>query len=309
MRIFILWERRNPPVPSPLLVDVVSRLIRDGFDVELARCDELLLDIDRLVPAHDLYLLKSHTPLALSVAAALHAQGARLLNPFPACAVTADKVRTARLLRAAGVPVPRTWATSGLTALRELASRQSLVIKPAAGLHGEGVRLIGDPAHLDQMPPPAGPLVVQRHVPGRGTDLKVYVAGEAVFATRKPFSSSSYARPGTPCAVDGEIRQLALRTGAAAGLGLFGVDIIEGPDGPVVVDLNYFPGYRGFPGAAAHVAEYVAGYARGQITLAPPQYGVELEPSVLAGVPGTAWVRASRPIASAGEPAQPRTGI
>ena len=100
-------------------------------------------------------------------------------------------------------------------------------------------------------------MLVQEHIPGPGEDLKVYVVGDQVFAVRKPFSETSFAVPGRPVRVDAEVRALALRAGRALGLGLFGLDVIESPDGPVVVDANYFPGYKGVPDAGRLIGEYI----------------------------------------------------
>ena len=58
-----------------------------------------------------------------------------------------------------------------------------------------------------------------------------------------------------------EVRDIALRCGAAFGLGLYGLDLIETPRGPFVVDVNYFPGYKGLPDAAEAVADHVALHA------------------------------------------------
>jgi ribosomal protein S6--L-glutamate ligase len=106
--------------------------------------------------------------------------------------------------------------------------------------------------------------------------------GEQVFAVRKPFSASSFTQPGRPCAVSSKVRDIALRCGRAMGLGLYGIDMIESEDGPIVVDLNYFPGYKGVPAAAPLIADYVAGYARGRHKLAPPRG----EPSAAAPLVG-----------------------
>jgi ribosomal protein S6--L-glutamate ligase len=114
------------------------------------------------------------------------------------------------------------------------------------------------------------PVFAQRDVPSGGRDLKVYVVGERVFAVRKRFSSDSFTRPGRPCEVTAEVREIALRCGEAFGLGLFGLDMIESPDGPVVVDVNYFPGYKGVPGAGALIATYIRDFALAVRELAPP---------------------------------------
>jgi ribosomal protein S6--L-glutamate ligase len=51
---------------------------------------------------------------------------------------------------------------------------------------------------------------------------------------------------------------LVLRTGKAFGLDIYGVDVLATPDGPVVVDVNAFPGFRGVAEAPAALAEFTA---------------------------------------------------
>ena len=72
--------RRVPPVPSPVLVEAYEILRGRGYDVEDGIAEELPQRPDLLVPEHDLYILKSHTELSLSLAGVLHAQGANLLT-------------------------------------------------------------------------------------------------------------------------------------------------------------------------------------------------------------------------------------
>ena len=64
---------------------------------------------------------------------------------------------------------------------------------------------------------------------------------------------------------------MALKTGEACGLALFGLDIIESPRGPYVVDVNYFPGYKGVPDVAPLIADCIDDYAQGRFTLTPPE--------------------------------------
>jgi ribosomal protein S6--L-glutamate ligase len=295
MKLFVLWERRNPPVRSPMMTAAVHHLARLGHTTELARCDQLAVPVDRLVPAHDLYVLKSHSPFALSLAAALHAQGARWLNPYPACAVTADKARAARLLAAGMVPVPRTWAVGDLTGLRTLIEGGALedgplIVKPARGLHGAGVWTLRSPRDLDSAAPLTEPVVVQQFIPGPGADLKVYVAGDQMFGTRKVFGPDSYTRPGRPVPIDEPTRSLVRHIGAVLGLGLYGVDVIESRHGPVVVDVNYFPGYRGHPDAGRAVAEYIHEFVSGRRVLASPEAAPVPRPARLTGTDGQDWL-------------------
>jgi ribosomal protein S6--L-glutamate ligase len=270
VRIFFLLARRVPPVPSPVLVEACALLERRGFEIEAAIADELVLRPDELDPGHDLYVLKSHTELSLSVAGVLASRGARLLNPYLSCLATQDKIVAARRLREAGVPTPDTWLTGDLSLLRPLVEERPLVLKPYRGHRGTGIAVVSTPAELAAVPAPETPLLAQELVEGDGEDVKVYVVGEQVFAVRKPFSATSFTRPGRPCAVGAELRELALACGRALGLGLYGLDVIESAAGPVVVDVNTFPGYKGVPGAAGLIADYIEAYTHGRTALEPP---------------------------------------
>ena len=270
MRLYFLLVRRVPPVPSPVLVEAFDLLRDRGLDVDGGIAEELVGRADTVRPEHDLYVLKSHTELSLSLAGALHARGARFLNPYPSCAATQNKIVAVRRLRAAGVPVPRTWVTGDLALLRPIVSETPLVVKPYLGHRGVGVHVIRSEAELSRISVPDGAFVAQEYIAGDGEDVKLYVVGEEVACVRKPFSPESFTVPGRPAPVSAELEEIALRTGRALGLGLYGLDVIEGPDGPVVVDTNYFPGYKGVPCAAASIASYVERYARGEVALELP---------------------------------------
>jgi hypothetical protein len=61
-----------------------------------------------------------------------------------------------------------------------------------------------------------------------------------------------------------DVHAIARRGGRVLGLGLYGMDVIEGEDDPAVIDLNYFPSYRGVPDAASMLADYINSYAAGE---------------------------------------------
>jgi ribosomal protein S6--L-glutamate ligase len=270
LRLYFLLARRVLPVPSPVL-DAVGLLRGWGFQVDVGIAEETATEVTDFGAMQGVCILKSHTELAYGLAGCLHQMGARLLNPFESCEAVQNKFIATRLMRSAHVPTPRTWLTGDFRALRPILEDHPVVLKPYRGHRGAGVRLLRTPADLDGAPPSHDAFLVQEYVEGTGEDLKVFVVGDEVFGTRKTFSPTSFAEAGRPCPVGPEIREIALRCGEVFGLGLYGLDFVEGPDGPVVVDLNYFPGYRGVPGAAARIAQYIAAYARGETGLRPPR--------------------------------------
>ncbi|MGH7490815.1 MAG: ATP-grasp domain-containing protein [bacterium] len=276
MKLYFMLVRRSPPVPSPVLSEVYEILGQRGYRIAIGIPEEMVIQHEFLNVRHDLYILKSHTELSLSLAGILDAQGARLLNPYLCCLTTQNKIVTSQRLRAAGVPTPRCWVTGELTRLRSIAEMGPLIIKPYLGHRGTGIHIVHHPDELAAVPPPERPVLIQEYVKGPGEDLKVYVVGDNVFAVRKPFSAESFAIAGRPCAVSAEVRDIALRCGQALGLGLYGLDVIESSKGPVVVDLNFFPGYKGVPNAAAFIAEYIDDYARGRVHLKLPKPALPL---------------------------------
>jgi ribosomal protein S6--L-glutamate ligase len=267
MKIQFLLNQRVHPEPNPIFAAAISMLKCRGFTVSSGIAEEQLCAPDGLRPDHDLYVLKSQTELSLSLAGILHDRGGRFLNPYSACAMLQNKIVAANRLADAGVPVPRSWVTGDFSLLREIASMMPLIIKPYRGHRGAGIHVVRSPDELAGIPTEKLPMLAQQFISGKGEDLKVYVVGDQVFAVRKPFSAKSFSAIGKPCAVTPLVREIALRCGRAFGLGLYGLDIIEGPDGPVVVDINYSPGYRGVPDVAPLIARYVEDYACGRTTL------------------------------------------
>jgi len=269
-----MLARRVPPVPSPILVEVFQILTRKGFQVDSSIAEEVVTQPDSLGVRHDLYILKSHTELSLSLAGILHLQGARTLNPYSTCVTVQDIIVASRLLCAAGIPTPRCWVTGDLSLMRPVVEEGPIIIKPYRGHRGAGIRVVHNSDDLAAFPTPESPVLIQDFIQGSSTDLKVYVVDKEVFATRKPFSATSFTLPGQPCPVTAEVRDIALKCGRIFGLGLYGLDLIESPVGPMVVDVNYFPGYKGVPSIAPLMADYIEGYARGQFSLRPPDIAI-----------------------------------
>ncbi len=154
--------------------------------------------------------------------------------------------------------------TGDFSLLRDLASVLPLIVKPSRAQRGSGPVVVRCRSDLSAMPAPTQPMIVQPLIPG--TDLKVYVVGDQVFALRKRLSGRNFRSVCVPCNVSPEVRDIALRCGRVFGLGLYGLDIIESSGGPVVVDLDYSPGYRGVPEIAPLIARYIEQFACDMVT-------------------------------------------
>jgi len=258
---------RSPKKRNMVLEEVYSILARRGFEVGESIPTKMAQDLD-MAPEHDLYVLKARTELALSVAGVLHQRGARLLNPYPSCRTIANKVVATAMMRSAGIPTPRSWATTDPLLLGPLAAAGyfPLVTKPFNGIHSQGITVVRNPDELDRVGK-NGLLLAQEFVEGCSKRYKVHCVGDQVFATWKPFSLGGTHTPGQPTEVGDEVREIARRCGKLFGMGLYGMDVLSARDGPVVVDVNSFPGYGQVPGIGRVIADYIEAYAHGRIAL------------------------------------------
>ncbi len=262
MNLYFMLALHHTTDPcNDVLVKLLDLLKWRGVRVDVGIAEDAVIRPEELLSNHDLYILKSHSSLWLSLAGVLHEQGARILNPYPACIPLENKIMTTQRLRAAGVPVPDTWVTGDLSLLLSVAAEKPLIVKPNTGGRGEGIYLIERPEDLLSIPVSSQPLLVEEFIRGSGEDLKAYVIGDQVFGVRKPFSPSSFRVPGRACALSREVEEIARACGRVFGLTLYGLDVIESPAGPVVVDLNYFPSYKGIPDAAERLADFIVSYA------------------------------------------------
>jgi ribosomal protein S6--L-glutamate ligase len=259
---------RTPKKRNAVLEELYILLAQRGFAVTESIPDTTALDLDT-PPQHDLYVLKARTALAVSMAGALHQRGARVLNPPPSCVTVLNKIVATTMMRAAGIPTPRSWAGADASRLAAVVGTTagSLIIKPFNGIHSQNIALVRELAELERVPVTSGPVLAQEFIEGCRERLKVHCVGEQVFATRKPFSLGGDAASGEPCEVSDPVRDIALRCGALFGMALYGLDVLVPREGPVVVDVNSFPGYAGVPGIAKVIAEYIDGYAHGRHSL------------------------------------------
>jgi ribosomal protein S6--L-glutamate ligase len=266
MRIGILMLRHPQTRISPVMPRVLQLLGDWGCTVEVIYPEEQVSSLSQVRVEHDLYVLKSGTELALSMAGALHAVGARILNPYPVAAAMRDKIVAMRILQAAGLPVPETYITSDPRRLAALLDAGPLVLKPYRGSQGRGIHIIWDADELDDVPNDEGPVFAQRYHKPEGEDHKIYVIGEQMFGVRRIFPAKTYEEKiGVPFAITAELQEMARRCSRAFGVELFGFDVVMSGGQPYVVDIQSFPGFKGVPNAALRLADYI--YSAGREAL------------------------------------------
>lgn len=260
MKIAIITHRKGDDSKSPVMRDLDDALAARGAEVVTIYPEDAPIDVEAVAVEHDLYVLKSGTVAALSLAGLLNEAGARILNPYPAVARMRDKVLATKVLAAAGLPQPRTYLASEPAQLADALALGPLVVKPHRGSQGRGVVVVRTPDELAAIPTDGEILFAQEYCPPEGRDHKIYRIGDAYFGVMRVFPARTYEEKlGEPFEVSGELREMADRCGRAFGVDLFGLDVIMSSGEPVVIDVNTLPGFKGVPNAGALLADYIVG--------------------------------------------------
>jgi ribosomal protein S6--L-glutamate ligase len=272
MRIGLILVRHPVERQSSITPEVARLLSQRGVEVDRLYPDEEAVDLGRLGVEHDLYVLKSGTETALSLAGALHEAGANILNPYPVAAACRDKVLATQLLRIAGVPLPETHVAARPEHFEPLLREGPLVLKPSRGSEGRGIRIVRTAGELADVET-SGPLIAQRYKEPTGRDRKLYRIGDRVFGVKRAWPARTYEeKVGEPFQLNEELREIVWRCGTAFGIDLYGVDVVES-DRSYVVDMSSFPGFKGVPDAAALLADYLYEAGRRALgAIAPPLY-------------------------------------
>lgn len=220
----------------------------------------------------DVYLLKARTPRALALARHLESRGAAVVNSAAATALCQDRTAMADLARRAGLPFAATRTAADLTALGD--PEYPFVVKSRHSRRNDLVALVDHPDRLRALAErwPGEPVVTQPYVPSTGWDRKIWVVDGQVFTTLRRSELSPDAPEPTPTPTPGPgpgtgadpdrgdgpadaHARLALRVGEVFGLDVYGVDLLDRPGEPVIVDVNAFPGVRGQHGAPRALAD------------------------------------------------------
>lgn len=247
----------RPPSPTSVLRETARLLLARGLNVASFVLDEP----PTALPRAERYVLRSLPPGVLRELDG-RLEAIRCVNTPTATGAVRDKARTARLLAAAGVPVPRTDSVDRWEQVLDRWGEGPVVVKSGFGSRGDGV-LIPDGRPPPSRPPFHGPYVLQERIAAAGGDHKVYVIGERVAGVRRRFPARTLKEKwGIPFEPDRELAELARAVGRVLGLSVYGVDVLFGAAGPVVVDCNAVPGFKGVEGAATSLAEVLVSSRR-----------------------------------------------
>jgi RimK family alpha-L-glutamate ligase len=207
----------------------------------------------------------------------LERQGFYMVNPPTAIEHCVDKYDILAILEDEGIPVPRTLATESineaLKAFSELGG--DVVVKPIFGSRGQGATRVVDADIADTVFKAItfhhGVIYMQEFVPHGHSDIRAFVVDNRVIATMRRVAESwktNYSRGAKPAPtkISKDYEDLAIKSAKAVGCKIAGVDILEGPEGPRIVDVNSQPGWKGLQAVTkVNIAEEIVSFVLSEL--------------------------------------------
>ena len=218
-------------------------------------------------------------------------------NPSYGIANSRDKLRATQILSRHRIGMPATTFVRDradvIPGIKRVGGAP-VVIKLIEGTQGIGVILAPTmkvaEAIIETLQSTSQQVLIQRFVAeSKGRDVRALVVGDRVVAAMRRVAQgdefrSNVHRGGTaePVDLDEDYQEAAVRSAQIMGLKVAGVDMLEGNDGPLVMEVNSSPGLQGIESATnLDVAGAIVDYIANQVAF--PEIDVRQRLSVSTG--------------------------
>jgi RimK family alpha-L-glutamate ligase len=202
----------------------------------------------------------------------LQRAGLYVINPPEAVEHCVDKYDILAILEENGLPVPRTATVESvdeaLKAFDELGG--DIVVKPIFGSRGVGATRVNDPEVASTVFRAIrfyhNVIYLQEFVRHGYSDIRAFVVGDRVVAAMKRVAEgwkTNYSQGARPVAIelDKALADMAVKSAESIDCKIAGVDILESHQGPMVIEVNSQPGWKGLQSVAkTNIADEVVAF-------------------------------------------------
>lgn len=278
-----------------LIMDKIKEM---GYDAKLYSVDECQMFFDgkkysifernKPIELCDVLIprlqLSSRIDLEVSIIKQFQLMKVPVINGYLPVTVAKNKLRTQQVLSTKGIAVPKTVIVRKFEYLDkaiESVGGYPVILKAPFGSYGCGVVIVESRrsllSALDMFMKTmqSTVLMIQEYVAeSEGSDYRVFVVGGKVVASMKRQAKEGDFRSnlhlgGEAFKVDLTPKEIALAIKATKALGLqvSGVDILRTKNGPVIMEVNCNPGFKGLQeitgiDVAGHIVEFAVKFAR-----------------------------------------------
>lgn len=218
---------------------------------------EPLVGYDAVIPR----IANSMTKYGSMIVRQFEMQGVYTVTSSISIVRSRDKLRSMQLFARAGVGIPKTVVSRGVSDVDDLLDHLGgapVIIKLARGTHGNGVVLAETKKAAKSvlqaffvMDQDGTNILLQEFVKeSAGMDIRAFVVGGKVIASMKRQSLDDDFRSnlhqggeGEKIKLTDEERKTALKAAKSMGLNVCGVDMMRSDRGPLILEVNASPGF------------------------------------------------------------------
>jgi len=266
VRVLITFPQERTPRSALMLYSALEKL---GAGVRLMSLMDVSCDD---FAKYDVVLMRGlpyHIDIVSFNSLVTCTKGSLVINDPMSSLLARDKFSSMKVLEEYGVPVPKTFLVKSRKELVEVVSELGeAIIKPLSSSLGIGVELVTEDSvnYFVNKFPFRFEAVVQEHLE-KVRDVRVLVIGNKAIGAMyriSPFSIATNYSKGAevePAPLE-PYAELAIEAVRALGLEYGGVDLIETPEGPKVIEVNPSPLWLGLSKVTKRditsiIAEYV----------------------------------------------------
>ncbi len=270
---------------------LVEACVKMGHKVRVLNTDQFAIDIEegnpdlfykqKRLPHFDAVLPRIGTSMTFfgtAVVRQFQQMGIYCLNSADGIINSRDKLRSFQILSRHKIGIPPTTFVKNKNDVLPAIERVGgvpVILKLLEGTQGIGVLL----AHtlevatsiIEMLQSQKQNILLQKFVAeSRGKDIRAVVVGDRVVAAMRRVAQGQEFRSNVhrgalaeKIELDSKYEEAAIRATRLMGLGTAGVDILEGNDGPQIMEINSSPGLEGIEGCtnidvAGAIVDYMA---------------------------------------------------
>jgi len=212
-----------------------------------------------------------YNPLLRSITAILGKHTYFPIRPS-AFTIAHDKLLTQLKIERNDVPMPRTYLAATPESAKQILEKVNypVIMKFPEGTQGKGVMYADSFASansiLDALTALRQPFIIQEYIETGGSDIRAFVVGDKVVAAMERQALEGEKRAnihtggkGKSISLEEHTKKIAVKAAKAIGAEICAIDLLEGPKGPLVIEVNISPGLRGITEASTvDVADKIA---------------------------------------------------
>lgn len=277
----LLQEAKRIGVECDVIDPLECQLVVDGKNRSILYHGKELPYYDAVLPR----IGASITNYGLAVVKHFESLGTLVVNGSQAISESRDKLRSLQVLSESGVRVPATVLAHGAKNLRSavaVVKGMPIILKVLRGTQGVGVMIVHSPVSLVSVLETLNTLeedvLIQEFLKENvGRDYRIFVVGGRIIGTMLRTAPTGEFRSNIHRGGEGSLvtlpashRRIAIRAASAFNLGVAGVDLMDGPGGATILEVNSSPGFEGLEKAtkeniAATIMRFVVGETRKKI--------------------------------------------